>query len=340
MFKLFFPFLLLLGVGFILAASPKTKVIKTNPVTRLAFGSCNNQDLPQPLWPFIIDSKPDVWVWLGDNIYGDTEDMAHLKSKYEKQKQQPGYAQLIKQSKIIGIWDDHDFGRNNAGKEYGPKADSKKLLLDFLDVPADAPERSREGAYSSHSFGNPPNKVKVILLDDRYFRDELKVRFRLMFKNRKGDILGEAQWQWLEQELTNSDANVHIIGNGIQIVSRKYSEEKWANFPKARKRLFKLIEKTKPDRLVLLSGDRHISEISKIELEEYPYPIYEITASGMTHTRKLPKGKGKYHVSGPVNGLNYGQLDIDWHANPVTLHATIKGIGNDTLLYQKIAYLH
>lgn len=51
----------------------------------VAFGSCNRHELPQPLWPVIARDRPDVWVWLGDNIYGDSDDAQVLRQKYTAQ---------------------------------------------------------------------------------------------------------------------------------------------------------------------------------------------------------------------------------------------------------------
>ena len=62
------------------------------PLTRIAAGSCNRQDLPQPLWDSILQFQPQLWVWLGDNIYGDTDDMVVLAEKWAEQKKKPGYS--------------------------------------------------------------------------------------------------------------------------------------------------------------------------------------------------------------------------------------------------------
>lgn len=97
----------------------------------IAFGSCNRQNLPQPLWDVIANDKPDLWIWLGDNIYGDSNDMAVLKAKYDLQANQESYKRLTAQTPVIGTWDDHDFGRNDAGKTYPFKKESQQLALNF-----------------------------------------------------------------------------------------------------------------------------------------------------------------------------------------------------------------
>jgi len=93
-----------------------TKVV-SNDFT-IAFGSCNNQVLPNVMWSEILKNKPDVWVWGGDVIYTDTKDMLLMAQNYQKQKIKPEYANFTKNVAVLGTWDDHDYGVNDGGMEY------------------------------------------------------------------------------------------------------------------------------------------------------------------------------------------------------------------------------
>ncbi|GAB3914215.1 hypothetical protein GCM10028803_59250 [Larkinella knui] len=319
--------------------SPKTAKTasgRQQAITTIAFGSCSDQKRPQPLWDDIVAQKPEVWIWLGDNIYGDSEVMDTLKAKYDKQKSNPVYGQLRQSAKIIGVWDDHDFGVNDGGKEYPRRKESQQLMLDFLDVPASSPLRKQEGAYSSHVYGPKGQRVKVILLDGRYFRDPLKKVNKVNTPDPSGDILGAAQWQWLEKELTNSDADVHIIGSGIQVLANDHTSEKWGNFPTARQRFFDLLTKTKPKGAILISGDRHIAEISKISLPGLGYDLYDITSSGLTHTSKPYEQPNALRVGNMAFDLNYGLFTIDWNRKTATVR--VNGDNQATYLTQEIKF--
>lgn len=317
---------------------PASASLPEKPLTTIAFGSCSDQKRPQPLWDDIVAQKPGVWIWLGDNIYGDSENMDTLRAKYDRQKANPIYQQLRQSTPIIGVWDDHDYGVNDGGKEYPKRKESQQVMLDFLDVPANSPLRRQEGAYSVHTYGPKGQRVKVILLDGRYFRDPLKKENKQNIPDPTGDMLGEAQWTWLEQQLTNSDADVHIIGCGIQFLPEEHVYEKWANFPTARQRFLDLLGKTKLKGALLISGDRHIAEVSKISVPGLSYDVYDITSSGLTHVSAPHVEPNKYRVGDMVAKLNYGLITIDWNVKPLKATVRINGDNQATYLTQEIKF--
>lgn len=308
---------------------------KPSELNVLAFGSCNRITLPQDIWPTISKHQPDLWMWLGDIIYADTENMQRMNAMYKAQKEAPNYQSFLQKHAVIGIWDDHDYGQNDGGKSYCKKEESKVELLRFLDVPSDNPVWKRKGAYQSYTFGEAGKRVKVILLDTRYFRDRLRkdiVGKNRYFVNKRGDILGEKQWKWLEKELRQSDAQVHLIGSSIQVIPTEHPFEKWSNFPKERLRLFKLLQKIKPTKAILLSGDRHISEVSKIDLKGLSYPLYEVTSSSLTHAYEKKDGEpNQYRIGKLVDVNNFALLKFDWGEEEVGVRLEIRGVGDELL---------
>ncbi|KAA3440327.1 alkaline phosphatase D family protein [Rufibacter hautae] len=310
------------------------------PLSIIALGSCNSQDREQPLWREILKNQPQLWIWLGDNIYGDTDDMGVLKAKYEKQLQNEDYQKLVQNVPVIGIWDDHDYGRNNAGKEYQHKSQSAQLFWDFLEEPLQSPRRKQKGVYSAHTYGPPGQQVKVILLDGRFHRDSLQGQEPAYQNNTKGDMLGEAQWRWLEKELRNSKAQFHLIGTGLQIIADDHGYERWGNFPKSRERLFNLIAQTKAPNVILLSGDRHFAELSKISWPGVPYPIYDFTSSGLTHFWKggLVNEPNRYRVGDMHDKLNFGVMRFQWEQTSAEVSFEIRGRDNDLHQLVKAEY--
>ncbi|MEM6321676.1 MAG: alkaline phosphatase D family protein [Bacteroidota bacterium] len=275
----------------------------------IAFGSCSNQNKEQKLWDDILAEQPDIFIWLGDNIYGDSEDMQVLKKKYDKQKAHSLYQKLRESTQILGTWDDHDYGANDAGKEYPMKAESQQLLLDFLEVPEADARRQRPGVYSSQIVEKSGVTIKIILLDTRYFRDNLVKKGKANIANWEGEILGTAQWQWLETELQNSEADVHIIGSSIQVLAEEHRFEKWANFPLERQKLLNLIAKYDIKNSIFISGDRHIGEVATTTWLNHT--IYEVTSSSLTHGWSNRREEANQYRLGPlVYNENYGLINI------------------------------
>lgn len=142
--------------------------------SKILFGSCAHQDKQMPILNTINAEQPDVFVFLGDNVYGDTENMAALKAKYDKLGQNPGFDTLRKTSEVIATWDDHDFGENDAGAEYPMKKESKQIMLDFWGEPKNSQRYQQEdGIYTSYMYGEGDKTIHVILLDLRYNRDPI-----------------------------------------------------------------------------------------------------------------------------------------------------------------------
>ncbi len=288
---------------------------------KIACGSCfkPNYRTAGYIWPVIAKTEPQLFLFMGDNIYGDTHDMDVLRAKYKVLNDLPAYAKFSKEHKVIPTWDDHDYGMNDAGAEYPEKAESQKIFLDAFKFEKDHPARNREGIYYSHTQGAEGQVTQIIMLDTRYHRtalDRRKVGRRNVYfpvTDPNATMLGAEQWKWLEAEL-QKPADLRIIVSSIQIISAEHPYEKWSNIPAERQRLIDLLKKSKVKRVVMLSGDRHMAEISKLTAQEsgLDFDLLEMTSSGLTHAG-APNDPNKYRVPGSfANVVNFGTLDIDW----------------------------
>lgn len=315
------------------------------PLRRIAFGSCAKESKPQPIWEAILTGKPELFLFLGDNIYGDTNDMNVLKAKYAKLAVNPGYQRLKKSCRILATWDDHDYGANDAGAEYPHKRASQQLFLDFFSVPADSPRRQREGVYDAQIFGPPGQRVQVILLDTRYFRSPMQkaapspprgVGPYVPSTDRTSTLLGETQWKWLEEQLKHS-AQVRIIASSIQVISDEHGWEKWMNFPHERERLFRLLRDTKAGGVIFLSGDRHLADLSVMD-GGVGYPLFDVTASGLTEAapkHRLPEPNSK-RIGGMPWGNHFGVIAIDWYQPDPVISMQIRDEAGEIRVQHKV----
>ncbi|MGF1483518.1 MAG: alkaline phosphatase D family protein [Opitutales bacterium] len=298
------------------AARYPTSAEFQKPLEIIAFGSCNDQDDPQPFWPVVEAAGPDLWIWLGDNIYADTRDLTLFRKKYALQSAVPEYARFRENVPIIGTWDDHDFGENDAGSEYPHREAAQALALDFLDEPPDSPRRTQAGLYASYRFGPEGQQVQVILLDTRY---------HMTTPAKDSTLLGEAQWAWLEARLNEVPAEITILGSSIQVVSDEHPWESWARHPHERARLVKTLAKSGREGVFFISGDRHIHELSCWRKAGLGYPLYDLTSSGLTHAWESFEGEAnRWRLAGPSNQTGFGLIRIDWEKSPIVITLEVR----------------
>ena len=313
--------------------------------SKILFGSCGHQDKNIPIFNAINKEQGDLFIFLGDNIYGDTNDMDVLANKYQRLGAKPGFKTLKAQTPIIAMWDDHDFGQNDAGKEYPHKEQSRQIMLNFWDEPANSARRTRpDGIYTSYMYGENEQTIQVIMPDLRWNRDalnhvgELEYYTKRKFNNQgpyspsevKGaSMIGEAQWQWLEQEL-KKPAAIKLIASSLQLLPDFTGWESWANFPEDRNRLFALIKKHKVNGVVIISGDTHWGEISKYQ-QNLDYPLIEMTSSGLTEKWK-DVSPNKHRVGDFTHNVNYGDLSVDWQQTDPAISLKLKGIDGEVIM--------
>ncbi|WP_190311494.1 alkaline phosphatase D family protein [Polaribacter sp. IC066] len=317
-------------------ATITTKNTKNTADFTIAFGSCNKQYKPNILWKEIKKNNPDVWIWGGDNIYSDTDDMAKMKRDYNALTQQKGYAELTKNIPVLATWDDHDYGFNDSGVEFHKKDSAQTLFLDFFKVDKNSPRRKQEGIYTSKEFTTTKGLIKVIVLDTRYFRTAL-LRATKESKKRylpntdvNSSVLGAAQWSWFQKELNTSKADFNIIVSSIQILSTEHGFETWGNFPNDVVKLKNSIINSEAKGVFMLSGDRHLSEFSKTTVENLNYPLIDFTSSGLTHAyRSFVSEPNQFRVQNVVSEISFGLLQFNFDKKSVSMQ--MRGENNKIL---------
>lgn len=301
-------------------------------IDSFSFGSCYNSYLTTRVNLNIFDTmlkvNPDLFIWLGDVTYLDNinydfifglepklnED--EVKLRFDKSFNQKTYKNFREKKPIIGIWDDHDYGYNNAKSDLSYKEIIKQIFLSFLDEPSDSKRRiSGRPIYTSYSFksggGDEEFKsFKVILLDLRYDKTNTY-------------LMNEEQWKWLEEELKSNETFTFIV-TGIEFlpINRFFGfmiQEMW--YKADRQRLISLIGKLKKSGVVILSGDVHYAQILRTTCihEEIGYHIYEFTSSGLSHYSFGIADIlieyllfNDYRYTKAVDDMNFGYVKFKW----------------------------
>lgn len=282
--------------------------------TRIMFGSCLAQGRSHPALSVAVDRDPDAFVFLGDNVYADSANPAAIRRAYDRLASSGRFQALLETTRVTATWDDHDYGRNDAGREFRAREASERIFEEFWDV--SGPATNRPGIYRSVEIGRAPQRVQIILLDTRSFRAPLaRARPRPTGKGPyargEGTILGEAQWRWLEDTLTEP-ADLRIVASSIQVLAEHHGWESWSNFPHERDRLLSLLAEG-ADPTVIISGDRHFAEISRrtVRTGGGGATLVDVTSSGIN--RGYPEDTptaNEYRVGGYYLDHNVGELEI------------------------------
>jgi alkaline phosphatase D len=338
-------------VGFSSTQEVETQVAtlpaNSKTLCRIAFGSCAKHWQHQPIWETITEQNPDLFLFLGDAIYADTDGTTawtvtekQLQGEWNRLADKPEYQRFRSQVPIMATWDNHDYGTHNGGAEFELKEVSKRIFLDFFGEPVDSARRKRAGLYDAKFFGPEGKRVQVILLDTRTFRGPFKADSRDKEERAKiGKVgkyiphddpsvpfLSEEQWQWLEAEL-RKPAEIRLVCSSTQVIPNTKGMDEWGCYPHARRRLFELIDQTRASGVILLSGNVHFAKISQAKAPAYP--LLEFTSSGMTHVDlEYAHADNPSRLAGPMTNLNFGFIEIDWSAKPAT-RVLLKAIGLD-----------
>ena len=310
---------LILGIGLVSGRAEE-------PVSRIGFGSCYKPEKSTPLWGKVAEFDPQVWLWLGDNVYVDFIDGKYVKANLDPKAFELGYQRMAKsegtatlkklpRGHIMAVWDDHDYGLNDAGKNWERKREAKKAFTEFWGG-----EERADGVYSSRDFGPDGKRIRVVLLDTRFNRDD---------PGPNGDILGAGQWKWLEGELRRPGAELIVIGSSIQVLAGQHRFEKWGNFPKSRDRLFRVIRESKARGVIFVTGDRHNGEISCQKDSEAGYPLYDVTSSGLTEVSSLRDEANSLRVGNLVNAQNFGTITVDWSLSDPVVSLELRDSGGN-----------
>jgi alkaline phosphatase D len=325
-------------------------------VWRIGFGSCARQSLPQPIWQAITAARPHLFAFLGDNFYGDATTPEALRARHAEFQQASALQAFRRSHPHVAIWDDHDYGVDDAGGEYPHKLLSQRLFCDTWGEAPTSPRRSRSGVYQAYRIRAQGKTVQLILPDLRFNRTALKIDpskrtgyERMILAAKLGSrepvpgwyvpnadpaatMLGEPQWQWLEAQLAQP-ADLRILCSSVQLAADGTGWECWANFSADRERLLQTLRRHRTEHLLVISGDMHYGELSRLDAPGL-YPIWDLTSSGLTEVWKVPTPNSRRHA-GVLAEVNFGMLEVDWASGMVSL--SVRDVEGQARIHHRLA---
>jgi len=286
---------------------------------RIAFGSCCRIqfDPDQRIWNTVRGLEPDMFFWLGDNIYADSDQPATLADLYGRGRVVERLEPFLRSTPQLATWDDHDFGYNDSDGRSPYKAQSLQVFKNFWANPGYG-EAGNPGVYFSQHYGG----VDFFVLDGRYHRSPAAQQ-----DNAFKTMLGAAQKAWLKRELKASRTpfKVLAIGGGWSSAENEKDGDSWGVFLTERNEIFDFIRDQGIEGVVCISGDSHMGELNCIPRSANGgYDIYDFCSSPLAqmpaakNTRQVPEvrvrdtwtrsvnvGLMRFEMTGAVPTLTY-----------------------------------
>jgi alkaline phosphatase D len=303
----------------------RTRTAPAGPADfRVAFGSCCRIqfDSEQRIWNAVRALEPDMFIWLGDNIYGDSDAPAALADLYGRGRIVERLEPLLRSTPQLATWDDHDFGYNDSDGRSPYKQSALKVFKDFWANPSYG-ELDNPGIYFKQSYGG----VDFFVLDGRYHRDATEKT-----DNAAKTMLGATQKAWLKRELKASKAPFKVLaaGGGWSCAENEDGGDSWGVFLTERNEIFDFIRDQQITGVVCISGDSHMGELNCIPWSERGgYDIYDFCSSPLAQmpatrnlrqtpeirirdswTRSVNVGVMRFNMTGPTPTLTYTLHDV------------------------------
>ncbi|MEH6808103.1 MAG: alkaline phosphatase D family protein [Hyphomonas oceanitis] len=307
------------------------------PLTRVLVASCLNEEAAEaPALEEIAKEKADLFLMMGDNVYGDMDgkqvlsnqaELDELRESFRDLAARPDFQAVRAAHPMMVAWDDHDYGANDGGKNFPFRRLSERIHERFWGL-----EKQDVGAwpgtYYARTFGPEGKRTQIIMLDTRFFRTPLTRTDEYGAKGKeryvpsadvRQDMLGTDQWTWLENQL-QQPADLRLIVSSVQVVATDgQGYESWSRLPLEQSRLYGLIGETGAKGVVFVSGDRHAAFLYRKE-GVLDYPAYELTASSLNASFSDTTDEMDIaQIGAGYSPENFGAIDIDWETGTAAL---------------------
>jgi membrane-associated phospholipid phosphatase len=264
----------------------------------VAVGSCARTGSNGLVFEAIARKRPDLYVISGDMHYGNLyeTDVAMHQDVLTRALTAPAQAALYARVPVAYMWDDHDFGPNDADAASPSRAAAAaayRRVVPHYGLPDDV------GVYQAFTVG----RVRFVMSDTRSQRTATS-------------MLGARQLAWLEHELRTSSrthALVVWVNPDPWIGAARAGADSWAGYAAERRHIGDVIAGEGIDNLVMLSGDAHMVAIDDGSNSDYSttggggFPILHAAALDRPgNTKGGPYSEGERPGAG-----QFGTLRID-----------------------------
>lgn len=329
-----------------LPAAPPGRALPASDavLTTIAFGSCQTAERDIPILDRIVAERPQLMVYMGDNVYGDANagDMSlpELRTQYARMSERAEFQRLRAAAPMLATWDDHDMAWNDGGRDFTGRGMAQRIFERFWGM--DNAFMGQDGIWHARAFGPEGRRVQFIMLDTRSGRSSLTRLPQATSNGRYAQsqdpnqrMLSDAQWTWLEAQL-REPAEIRFVVSSIQVLADGHAWEAWHTMPREQTRLYDTIQRAGAKGVVFISGDRHSAGMYRQE-GRIGYPAVEMTTSSLNLSfAETSTEMSSSQIGAMYPPLNYGMARIDWDARALVLQ--IAGADGAVVREQRVAF--
>lgn len=271
------------------------------------------------VFKFAIKEGGDFSLWLGDYLYYRpflTSDMTKFSSEnmykqWIEKRKKPKIQAFMESMPQYAMWDDHDFGPNNSDSSFVLKKTALQIYEDFFPNPQNIDKPV------------PGNYFHFTYLDSEIFMTDGRT-YRTPETEEHPQMLGPEQIEWLQQKLLASKATFKFVGFGSQVLNTCSVGECLWKYQDELQTIMNFVIANKIEGVIFMSGDRHHSELLRMDYSKDSYPFYEFTSSGITsfrrRTRRTSEKMNPTRVGKSLADFqNYGKIFIEGEPGDKTL---------------------
>jgi len=276
--------------------------------------------------------KASFMMWLGDNWYTREADYFSVWGLYYRASHDralPIMKNFLRNMSHYAIWDDHDYGFNDADKSFIFRNESTEVFRKYWANPSYG--QDGQGIYTKVSYSD----CDFFLMDDRSFRTSDKMEPRIDGKpNPDKKMWGDTQMEWLKNSLRTSTSVFKIIVTGSQTLNAASPWDCLQNYPIEFNNLMNFLTEEKINGVLFITGDRHHSEINKWD-RSGTYSLYDITSSALTSSVGKVTGNEVNNPGRLPNTLveqnNYARITVSGAQRARNLKVEFVGVKGDLL---------
>ena len=249
----------------------------------------------------IREHNPLFFMSNGDLFYENisVNDRDRFREAYTSILTTPAQSALYRNTPIVHVWDDHDFGPNDSDRTSPSRDASQFVNREMVPAHPMAIPGDTGPIYRAFSIG----RVRFIVTDDRSEKSPLTDP-----DNASKTMLGDAQKAWFKQQLLDANGKYPVIiwvQSVPWIAEAAIGGDTWGGYATERQEIADFIADNEIAGLLMLAGDAHMLAIDDGSNSDYStsggaaFPIMQAAALDRPgSTKGGPFSEGMYPGGG------------------------------------------